>query len=125
MNCDSAVSDVAKQSFTALLRRLAHQSEAAPTRAQIPETETADIRREYSGKRALKPTRSKLTARVIDNLEVDRLREADAAKEEERGNGKLREKRKVQGEGEVPTVGWAGRVARRVVARCVHKADAL
>ena len=72
-----------------MLRRLAHQSEAALTRAQISEIETADIYRKYAGKQAPRPNRSKMSiVRVIDNSAIDRLREEDATKGK-KGRGKL------------------------------------
>ena len=88
----------------------AHQSEAALTTAQIPEIEIAEIRREHARKQTPRPNRSKSSAaRVIDNL-VDRLREEDAAKEEEKRQGKLLGLQRVAGEGAGVVVGWAGRV---------------
>ena len=47
----------------ALLRRLAHQSEAAMTRADIESIEKQDIRRRYAGKKAPRANRKKLTAK--------------------------------------------------------------
>jgi len=49
----------------ALLRRLAHQSEAAMTRADIESIEKQDIRRRYAGKQAPRASRKKLTAAVV------------------------------------------------------------
>ena len=85
IGCDTTMSDVAKQSSILLLWRIIHQSEAALTRAQILEIETADIHRNYAGKQAPRPNRSKMsTVRVIDNSAIDRPREEDATKEEEK-----------------------------------------
>ena len=53
-------------------------------------------------------------SRVIDNLEVDRLREEDAAKEEEKRQGKLLRLQGGQGGDEPLVVGWAGMVVRRL-----------
>ena len=60
----------------------AHQSEAALATPQIPEIETTDIFKEHAVKQTSKPNRSKPSAaRVINNLEEDRLREEYVAKE--------------------------------------------
>ena len=49
------------------------------------EVETADIRRKYASKQAPRPNRSKMsTVRVIDTSAIDRPREEDATKEEEK-----------------------------------------
>ena len=53
--CGSAVSGVAERTSVALLRRLAHQSEAALARVKTSDIETADMRRKYAGKRAPRP----------------------------------------------------------------------
>ena len=68
----------------------------------------------YAGKRAPRPSRPKLsTARVIDNFEVERLREEDAAKEEEKRQREaaeaVRGKAKAAGRGR----GASGRTGRR------------
>ena len=63
----------------------AHQNEAALATPQIPEIETTDICKEHTVKQTPKPNRSKSSAaRVINNLEGDRLREEYVAKEEEK-----------------------------------------
>ena len=81
----------------------AHQREAPLTTAQILEIEAAGVRREHASKQAPRPNPSKSSAaRVIDNLEVDRLREEDAAKEEEKRQGKLLGLQRVAGVGQ----GW-------------------
>ena len=49
----------------ALLCCLAHQSEAAITRADIESIEKQDIRRRYAGKQAPRASRRKLTAAVV------------------------------------------------------------
>ena len=53
-------------------------------RCQIAEIEAADVRQKYSGKRAPRANRTKLSrARVVDNMEVVRLQKEEVAKEEE------------------------------------------
>ena len=90
----------------------AHQSEAALTTAQIPEIEIENICREHASNQTPRPNRSKSSAvRVIDNLEVDRLREEDAAKEEEKRQGKLLGLQ-AAGVGAGVVVGWVGGVVR-------------
>ena len=70
-----------------------------------------------------------LIARVIDNWRwIDRGKRM-LLKRKKRGKGRLlrlgEEKKERQEVGEVPVVGWAGGVARRLVAgRYVHKAGA-
>ena len=90
-----------------------HQSEAALTRAQVSETETAGVRRKYTGKKVPRPNRSKIsTARVIDNLEVGRLREEDATeKEEKRQREAAKAARGARGTGRGR--GTSGRMGRR------------
>ena len=58
----------------ALLRRLAHQSEAAMTRADIESIEKQDIRRRYAGKQAARANRKNLTAaRVMSGKPLMKL----------------------------------------------------
>ena len=65
------------------LRRLSTSSEAAIVTPQIPEIETTGICKAHAVKQTSKPNRSKSSAaRVINNLEEDRLREENIAKEE-------------------------------------------
>ena len=57
-----------------LLRRLACQSEAAMTRADIESIEKQDIRRRYAGKQAPRVNRKRLTATmVIDGKELMKM----------------------------------------------------
>ena len=51
-------------------------------------------------------------SRVIDNLEVDRLRGEDATKEEEKRQGKLLGLQRVAGVGAGVVVGWTSEAVR-------------
>ena len=85
LNVNPTLSGATKESSITLLRRLAHQSESALTRCQIAEIEAADILQKYPGKQAPYTCRTALSeTRVIDNMEVGRLRKEDAVKEEEK-----------------------------------------
>ena len=78
-------SGTTKDSSITLLRRHAHQSESALTRCQIVEIEAAGIRQKYAGKHAPCANKTKLSeARVMDDVEVVRLKKEDAVKEEEK-----------------------------------------
>ena len=80
---DPTLSGASKGSSITLLRRFAHQSESALTRCQIAEIEAAEVRQKYAGKCASRANRTKLfEARVVDNVEMVRLKKEDAAKEE-------------------------------------------
>ena len=66
----------------ALLRRLAHQSEAAMTRADMESIERQDIRRHYAGKQAPRANRKKLTAiPVMDSKGLMKLESEQQEKE--------------------------------------------
>ena len=85
LNANFTLSGATKESSITLLRRLAHQSESALTRCQIAEIKAADILQKYPGKQAPYTCRTALSeTRVIDNMEVGRLRKEDAVKEEEK-----------------------------------------
>ena len=64
----------------ALSRHLAHQSEAAMTRADIESIERQDIRHHYAGKQAPRANRKKLTA-VIDGKGLMKLESEQQEKE--------------------------------------------
>ena len=83
LNTDPTLSGATKESSITLLRRLAHRSKSALTRRQIAEIEAVDVRQNYAGKRAPRADRTS-EARVVDNVEVVRLKKEDAAKREEK-----------------------------------------
>ncbi|KAF8532488.1 hypothetical protein BDD12DRAFT_902139 [Trichophaea hybrida] len=65
------------ESSIAFLKRLAYQSKAALTLAQIAEIETADIRRCYTGIQTSRANRKKLTKELdIDGRTVIKLEKA-------------------------------------------------
>ena len=109
LNTDPTLSGATKESPIALLRRLAHQSEPALTRCQIAGIEAADVRQKHARERAPRANRTKLSeARVVDNVEVVRLKKEDAAKEEEKLRKAQAKATRAQAEANKATQGGTG-----------------
>ena len=84
-------------------------------RAQISETEAAHIPRSCAGKREPRKKQYEISmARVIDNLEVDRLRRRVLLKRGKRGKGKLLKLQGMASGEQCVMLGWAGGVGAAI-----------
>ena len=114
LNPDATLCGASKESFITLLPRLAHQSESALTRCQIAEIEAADVRQKYAGKRASHANRTKLSeARVVDNVDMVRLKKEDAANEKVKLENAQAKATRTQGKANKAVQGGAGQVTGR------------
>ena len=101
---------VSADTTIALLRRLAHQSEAAMTRAGIESIEKQDIRRRNAGNQAPRENRKKLTATlVMDSKGFMKLESEQQVKEAggwravlRRGRKAKRRQRSLQNQRHIP-----------------------
>ena len=80
----SALESGEKESSIQLLRRMAHQTDAAWTRAELADIEDEDIKTRYAGKKGPRGSRQKVTkAQVVDGEFVMKKEIAFQEKEQE------------------------------------------